>query len=394
VAARDLARKAAEERRRARRAIEPGRLEAREAEDPTRGIESVELSAGVQRALAELPPLYRDVLELHLLAGKTPQEIALALGRAPGTVRVQLHRGLDLLRRALRRGSRSAARWPRSATRGLAAVRAGVVQAGRTASVSIAAGVPAAPAAVLIGGIGMNAKVWILGATALAGVAWLGIGIRGRTPDPEPVEARAADTATLEPVDGPGGARTGPDLSPGGASANRVPVAASPRAPAPVETSVSGRLVRPDGTPASGAFVALLRMIDGRPREETRAAHHRGGRHVPAAGVPVRPWSWDWPIGFLPWGPVSLVDGGRAHRTRDPGSGLAHPRQAAAPRTPAPKGAGCGRLSRSFTSSFILDDVRLAWSEDRSSHTRTASRPTPTASSRSRGSSRGSTPWK
>jgi hypothetical protein len=99
-----LARKAAEERRRARRSIEPDRLEAREAEDPARGIESLEVSVAVASAIERTPAPYREVLEAHLKDGKSAQEIALALGRAPGTVRVQIHRGLEMVRRALPAG--------------------------------------------------------------------------------------------------------------------------------------------------------------------------------------------------------------------------------------------------------------------------------------------------
>jgi RNA polymerase sigma factor (sigma-70 family) len=63
-----------------------------------------ELRQALDRALAELPEKYREPLALHLLEGRTPQEVAAAMGRSRATVRVQLYRGMRLLRQKLPHG--------------------------------------------------------------------------------------------------------------------------------------------------------------------------------------------------------------------------------------------------------------------------------------------------
>jgi len=128
-------------------------------------------------------------------------------------------------------------------------------------------------------------------------------------------------------------------------------------------------LVRPDGTPASGAFVALLRMIDGRPREEPADQRTTGadgtfrllGPSGPALVVGLAE-------GFLPIGvPVSLVD--RADVPIEPAilATASHIRgRLRILGTPAPKGSRLWAPAPVRSkSSFILNDVRLAWSEDR-----------------------------
>jgi RNA polymerase sigma-70 factor (ECF subfamily) len=65
---------------------------------------SVVTRLDVQRALADLPPLYREPVVYYLLQGKAQEEIGDLLGRPRSTVATQIQRGLARLRRALEDG--------------------------------------------------------------------------------------------------------------------------------------------------------------------------------------------------------------------------------------------------------------------------------------------------
>ena len=52
----------------------------------------------VTRALAALPPAWREVVERHLLAGETLREISVALGLSRNAVWERVHKGLAALR--------------------------------------------------------------------------------------------------------------------------------------------------------------------------------------------------------------------------------------------------------------------------------------------------------
>ena len=106
-------------------------------------IESRELSAALAAAIAELPDLYRDVLDRHLRDGRSAGEIARDLDRSPGTVRVQIHRALELLRQSLPAGL-VAGGIMAIAPRGLAAVRAEVLRSASLAARPLVAAMPPA----------------------------------------------------------------------------------------------------------------------------------------------------------------------------------------------------------------------------------------------------------
>ncbi|HKD99679.1 MAG TPA: sigma-70 family RNA polymerase sigma factor [Planctomycetota bacterium] len=110
-----------------RRAPDPLRLPAREAERPDFAAESNEVHAEVRRAVESLPARYRTVLLLKLVHGLEPAEIAEALDSPPALVRQHIHRGLDLVRGALPRGIAVGALAAWFPTRGLAAIRAEVL---------------------------------------------------------------------------------------------------------------------------------------------------------------------------------------------------------------------------------------------------------------------------
>ena len=102
---------------------DPLRLARTEIEPPEQGLatrESYDLMVG---ALESLPPSYRESLELHLLHGLTPKEVARDLGTRPGTVRARLSRGLDLMRSLIPAGSVASVMLFVAPRRGLAAVR-------------------------------------------------------------------------------------------------------------------------------------------------------------------------------------------------------------------------------------------------------------------------------
>jgi RNA polymerase sigma-70 factor (ECF subfamily) len=80
----------------------------RGAELQDEGAASAEALAIVQRALQSLPTRYRAALELHLIEGLSPAEVAQRLRLPRSSVRVLLHRGRRQLRQALPRGMSAA----------------------------------------------------------------------------------------------------------------------------------------------------------------------------------------------------------------------------------------------------------------------------------------------
>ncbi len=93
----------ARERRRA-----GGMLEPLETEPPVtdRELEAAPARIDVERALARLPPRYREVVVLHELEGYTHEEIAELLGIEPGTSKSQLHHARRRLRTLIREDGR------------------------------------------------------------------------------------------------------------------------------------------------------------------------------------------------------------------------------------------------------------------------------------------------
>jgi RNA polymerase sigma-70 factor (ECF subfamily) len=85
----------ARERRRSTGMVEPLETEPPVA-DPE--LEATPARIDVERALALLPPRYREVMVLHELEGYTHEEIAVLLGIEPGTSKSQLHHARRRLR--------------------------------------------------------------------------------------------------------------------------------------------------------------------------------------------------------------------------------------------------------------------------------------------------------
>lgn len=86
-------------RRESARIPDPSRVEIGVGQPADQAAPEAELRTYVAAGIAQVPVLYRDVLEMHLFDDLTPTEIAARTGRAPGTVRVQVFRGLAQLRK-------------------------------------------------------------------------------------------------------------------------------------------------------------------------------------------------------------------------------------------------------------------------------------------------------
>ncbi|MCY2960098.1 MAG: sigma-70 family RNA polymerase sigma factor [Planctomycetota bacterium] len=218
--------------------------------------EAHEVRDAVTRALAELPPTYREVLVAHLAEGKPPHEIARDLGRPQGTVRAQLHRGLRIVRRSLPAGFAfgAAALLDRSA---LASVRREVLEsAARAQSLPVAA-IPAASSTSNVA-LGVAAASAVL--AAIVGIAWMA-GRSGRA-------GGDLELAVAAPA-GPGSA-AGLNEPPAGsriaaaAPGSSVPAASAPE-PAAVSTAQgSVRVTVRDalGAPVPGIHVDMLAWGD------------------------------------------------------------------------------------------------------------------------------------
>ena len=72
-----------------------------EHDGPLRKLLDAELSEEVQRAVAALPPLQREVIVLFEYEGLTLAEVAAVVGADTGTIKSRLRRGREGLRRTL-----------------------------------------------------------------------------------------------------------------------------------------------------------------------------------------------------------------------------------------------------------------------------------------------------
>ena len=88
-----------------RRAREHQAGQAGRAELPADGIESVQASVDLHRALKALPKRQREVVVLRYFGDLSEREIAAELGLAPGSVKSHASRGLAALRARLADGT-------------------------------------------------------------------------------------------------------------------------------------------------------------------------------------------------------------------------------------------------------------------------------------------------
>lgn len=80
---------------------ETGAGELPERADGMDPFDQILLRADLSQALSRLPDLYRQPIQMHILAGMPQDEIGRALGRPRSTVASQIERGLGRLRRSL-----------------------------------------------------------------------------------------------------------------------------------------------------------------------------------------------------------------------------------------------------------------------------------------------------
>lgn len=235
-----LARKASEARRRARREVDPQRLDARGERDPAHTAQDAEFSRELRAALARLPELYREVLERHLLHGAGPSEIARDLERSPGAVRMQLFRGLEQLRRALPAGFAAGAALALFAPRGLASVREAVLAHALSQGAVLAAAGGAAAAS--------TALAWLLGAAAALALATAGWFWRSAATDTPRVSEPAAPLSPVAPLAFEASAQT--------AAEPRSAVPQTAAAPSPLRV-LRGRVSGPQGDGLASVELAL-----------------------------------------------------------------------------------------------------------------------------------------
>lgn len=183
-----LTNKARELRRAARKVVDPARLEQRLAEDASAPAERRELHGEVARAIDQLSEPYRQVVLLSLRHAMAPGDVAHVLGRDAGTVRVQLHRGLEKLRKLLPAALASSLALAVIAPRGLAAVKAHVLEQALLAA-------PVTAGGTLVGGLVMSKLAVVVVVAALAAVLWF---LNGRGGAPAHGPLSVAETSARE----------------------------------------------------------------------------------------------------------------------------------------------------------------------------------------------------
>lgn len=226
---------------------DPARLDAARSADPASEVELADFVATLERALERVPVAYREVLRKNLADGRTPQEIAQDLARDPNTVRVQLHRGMEHLRRVLPAGFALGAAVIASSPRGLAALRAEVLEhASATAHTANSATASttshAAPSSTLAKSLSLAGAA----ALVLMSAAFLAFGGK-----PAPIESADIQAASA----------TSPSSTSASVELEPSPPVPQPHAPLAVQAPTTGALdievVWHDGTPAVDVEVCV-----------------------------------------------------------------------------------------------------------------------------------------
>src|SRR5262245_26806002 len=245
-----LANESRKARARAARRPEPERLEHRPNAGPGSDAERAELLAELGAALERMPEAFRPVLQLRLRHGLSVTEIAAALGRPSGTVRSQLARGTELLRRTLPAGLAGALALVATPTRGLAAVRAAVLEEAALLHGPVTL-------SIAIGGLFAMKKLVALAALLVAGLLVWG----ARLPEHSTSELPAAAPIAARPRTAPPEeARVELEPRPGPAPEREALAARpAPETHQASEAASGGSLAVharwPDGTPAAGELV-------------------------------------------------------------------------------------------------------------------------------------------
>ena len=271
-----------------RRIPDPDRLPEPASHDPAVDVELRDLRSTLDRALERVPRAYCDVLRLHLQEGKNTEEIAHELGRPVGTVRVQLHRGLKHLRRGLPAGIALSGLVIATGPRGLAALRAEILEhAGCLMTTATSGG---AVAGATLGGILMGKKIALVSAIVLVASSATWFASRGAPVHSSDSRAQASDIAEVS--------RSEDTVSAPTPSAERT-VASSVGGASPAVSESYGALdltwTWADGSPAAGIGVGALPFAESRVNDNaafgrTDENGHMTFESLREGRVVVSPW--------------------------------------------------------------------------------------------------------
>ncbi len=239
---------------------QPERLSQEQvARDPADIVMDRELAHEVEKALADLPDVYREVLVPRLQDGSRGSEVAEQVGRDAATVRTQIRRGLLRLRQLLPRGLTTSTVLFFASRKSLAAIRREVLTHGSASSatastvVSVGAGIVIKKLVVtaLVLGLGAWTTVWL---TTDSGedLAWL-------DPQRNSVAERAAPEVSIPTRVAVAPAEAEPEES-----AQRIKLATTNELPfdphhSPASrTGVRARLLYSDRTPVADCPMVLV----------------------------------------------------------------------------------------------------------------------------------------
>jgi RNA polymerase sigma-70 factor (ECF subfamily) len=230
------------------RVIDAERVRTPAEDDPERLVAAAEVEQAVDAACRELPDAYATIVRRHLIGGLEPIELARELGLSRGAARMRLHRGLKLLRRALPVAFASGAYAATTTSRGIAAIRAVVLERGSLITGSPVPAAGFAPIAIVLA---------FLVPFVIAVPAWFAWRAQPAS-EPANTTIAAAPSRTATPVE-----PTSPVAE--FFSSERVTTRGASNSSSSGSSFgalmsnaiVRGRLLLPDGTPAVGASAEL-----------------------------------------------------------------------------------------------------------------------------------------
>lgn len=262
-----LAHHAREQRRLARRPLDPTRLARPAPRTPQESLLDAEVEQALEQAFSELSTRDRVVLEAYLAHGKGAAEIAHELGGSPGAVRMQIHRGLDRLRKLLPASLAIGATGGALSAQGLDVVRASVLSAAERAASTL---VPspgkhwparANPPLETIGVLMGKKVVAVALALGLCALLWTWMS-RDRAPGfsdsgANSLASASAPTAPVEEFE-----RAEARADPADEQRREVGRASSTFESDALVGALRGRLVERSGAPVAGTPVVLLELQD------------------------------------------------------------------------------------------------------------------------------------